>query len=109
MPTITFVLSSGERIIATAEAGDTVTQVAYRAGVRIQQSCGGAPSCGDCVIKVDPASSADPFEPMEHAEQALLGNVYFITKERLACQAVVKNDSTVHVPDAKTKVVKTYK
>lgn len=104
MATVTFILESGEQISAQASPGDTLTQVAYRAGVRIQQSCGGAPSCADCVVKVDDRSAPDAFEPMEHAEKALLGNVYFITKERLACQATVKNDSTVHVPNAKNKV-----
>ncbi|HVJ64834.1 MAG TPA: 2Fe-2S iron-sulfur cluster-binding protein [Bdellovibrionota bacterium] len=106
MPKVTFVLESGERIEAEAQAGDTLTQVAYRAGVRIQQSCGGSPSCGDCVIRVAPESHPEAFEAMEHAEMALLGNVYFITKERLACQTVVKNDSTVLVPNAKSKAHK---
>lgn len=104
MPWVTFELESGETIKAEANSGETLTQVAYRAGVKIQQSCGGAPSCGDCVVVVrEESSSADPFEPMEQAEKALLGNVYFITKERLACQSRVKNDSTVKVPSAKNK------
>lgn len=104
MPNVTFVLESGESVLAEASAGDTLTQVAYRAGVRILQTCGGAPSCGDCVIRVDESKSApQPFEPMEQPETALLGNVYFITKERLACQTVVKNDSTVLVPNAKKR------
>lgn len=90
-------------MVADAEVGETITQVAYRAGVAIQQTCGGTPSCGDCVIKVDKATPDDAFAAMEHAEQALLGNVYFITRERLSCQTVIKNDSTVHVPNAKSK------
>jgi ferredoxin len=102
VPNITFLLESGETVVAKATPGETLSQVAYRAGVLIQQSCGGTPSCADCVVRVDPVSHHEAFEPMEHAELSLLGNVYFITKERLACQSIVKNDSTVHVPDAKT-------
>tara|TARA_B100000886_G_C20292646_1_gene436132 strand:- start:117 stop:434 length:318 start_codon:yes stop_codon:yes gene_type:complete len=53
-------------------------------GVRIRSSCGGHATCGDCVVKVksgDKLLSAVNFE-----EKKLLGNVYYITKERLACQ-----------------------
>jgi len=80
-----------------AEAGDLITQVAYRAGVLIQQTCGGTPSCADCKIVVK-EGGADAFEKPEGAELRLLGNVFFITHERLACQARVKQDATVFVP-----------
>jgi ferredoxin len=89
-----------KEILAEAKAGETVVQVAYRSGITIQQTCGGTPSCADCRVIVKDGG-ADAFEPMEAAEKALLGNVFFITKERLACQAVVKSSSTLWVPDAK--------
>jgi ferredoxin len=83
-----------------ASVGETVAQVAYRAGVLIQQTCGGSPSCADCRVVVK-EGGAEAFEPIEHAEKSLLGNVFFITKERLACQAVVKKSTTVWVPNPK--------
>lgn len=82
---------------AEAAVGDLVTQAAYRAGVVIQQTCGGTPSCTDCKVTVK-EGAANAFEPPEGPELRLLGNVYFITHERLACQAKVRENSTIYVP-----------
>ncbi len=91
---------SDQNIEVEAEPGEKLTQVASRAGVTIQQTCGGSPSCTDCKIKVlENAESA--FAPMQFDEQALLGNVFFITKERLACQAIVTDSSKIFVPNPK--------
>jgi ferredoxin len=82
---------------AEAEHGELLTQVAYRAGVTIQQTCGGTPSCTDCKVRVLKGFD-DAFGPPEGPEIRLLGNVFFITKERLACQAKVTASSTIFVP-----------
>jgi ferredoxin len=92
--------ASDREVVADAQPGDTIAQAAYRAGVIIQQTCGGTPSCTDCRVVIR-EGGAQALEPMENAEKALLGNVFFITKERLACQAVVKESATVWVPDPK--------
>lgn len=92
--------SASEEVEVHAEQGELVTQAAFRAGVTIQQTCGGSPSCADCKIKVL-ESEGDAFEEMEFEEEQLLGNVYFITKERLACQAKIANSSKIWVPDPK--------
>ena len=91
---------SVKELIIEAEKGELLTQVAYRAGVVIQQTCGGSPSCTDCRVVVKEGHE-EAFEEMQHAEKTLLGNVYFITKERLACQAILKNSCTLWVPDPK--------
>ncbi len=94
---ITFVQDwDGQEVVAQAEIGETLVQVAGRAGVVIQQTCGGAPSCTDCRVKVLEGQN-DGFEPLEFAEKNLMGNVYFLTHERLACQAVVRGSSKVIV------------
>jgi ferredoxin len=87
-------------IVAEAAAGELLSQVAYRAGVLIQQTCGGSPSCTDCRVVVKEGAD-NAFDEMEHAEKTLMGNVYFITKERLACQAKLKASCTVWVPNPK--------
>lgn len=100
---VTFQTEESPNIVEEiASEGELLTQVALRAGVTIQQTCGGSPSCTDCVVKVVEGVE-NGLSPMESEEIALLGNVYFITKERLACQSVLKNDVTVKVPDPKTK------
>ena len=98
---ITFVKEDGTKFKSPAVPGERLTQVAYQNDVCIQQTCGGAPSCTDCCIKVSKDTPDDAFLPIEHAEKALLGNVFFITRERLACQCIVQKDAIVYVPDAK--------
>lgn len=80
-----------------AEAGELLTQVAYRAGVVIQQTCGGTPSCTDCKVIVREGLETG-FEAPVGAEMRLMGNVSHLTRERLSCQSIVKNASTVYVP-----------
>lgn len=92
--------SPAEEVEVDAEKGELVTQAAFRAGVTIQQTCGGSPSCTDCIVKVLEADG-DPFEAMEFEEEQLLGNVFFITKERLACQAKIAAPAKLWVPDPK--------
>jgi ferredoxin len=85
-----------------AETGEFLNQVAHRAGITIQQTCGGVPSCTDCKVVVKEGINSG-FETPLGPEIRLLGNVYFITHERLSCQAIVKNDSTVFVPTPRRK------
>ena len=99
---VRFHCSQGLREIEVA-AGTKINQAAYQAGVEITQTCGGTPSCTDCVVKIlspDP----DALEPMQGNEMRLLGNVFHITKERLSCQAVIKRAIEIQVE--KIKVTK---
>ena len=89
--------SQKEDVTADADPGEKLTQVAYRAGVLIQQTCGGKAACTDCKIVVKEGVSGG-LEPAAGAEVRQLGNVYFITHERLACQAIVKGNCSVFVP-----------
>ena len=52
--------------------------------ISIRSSCGGYASCGDCVVKV--IEGAENLDKPNFEEKKLLGNVFHITKERLACQ-----------------------
>ncbi len=87
---------------AEVDVGDLLTQAAYKAGVTIQQTCGGTPSCTDCKVVVKEGIK-EGFNPPEGPELRLLGNVYFITHERLACQAKVRENSTVFLPQIKRR------
>lgn len=85
-----------EKIIEVAP-GTKITQAAQLAGVHIAQTCGGTPSCTDCTVKIL-SKDSDVCEAMQGAEARLLGNVYHITKERLACQTVIKKDIEIRIP-----------
>jgi len=80
-----------------AETGELLSQVAYRSGVTLHTTCGGKASCTDCRVVIKEGLK-EGFEKPEGPEIRALGNVFHITRERLACQAIVAGDSTVLVP-----------
>lgn len=68
------------------------------AGVQIPSTCGGVGSCGLCKVRVTAGAEflSDPTE----VEISKLGNVFFITKERLSCQTRVSGgDVGCEVPE----------
>ena len=62
-------------------------------GVYIKSSCGGVASCTDCRVKVIAGEDSLTTPPFEEVQ--LLGNVFHITKERLACQTKICGDEIV--------------
>jgi len=88
-PTVTFQPSG---VVADARPGESLFEIGKRAGVRISTSCNGKASCGLCrVAIVDGESGLSPLGPLEKRH---LGNVYFITKQRLSCQARLTEGAT---------------
>ena len=74
-----------------AEEGQNILEIAMQAGVHINASCGGNGVCGKCKVRIvegDVASSASPKINREESEQGF----------RLACQSIVKSDTTVEIP-----------
>ena len=65
--------------------------------IYIKSSCGGHASCSDCVIKI--IEGKEHINTPSFAEQRILGNVFFITKERLSCQTKINGDITIDVGD----------
>ena len=78
-------------------AGESVFEIARRAGIGVTTACVGKATCGLCRVKiVDGEAHLSPFNP---AERKHLGNVYFINKLRLSCQARVGDgDVVVELP-----------
>lgn len=97
MVTVCFILEDGTERRIDVEQGAKITQAAYVAGIHIQQTCGGTPSCTDCVVKVLQEEKEGSLDEMQGPEKRLLGNVYHLTKERLACQAVIRKSLTIKV------------
>jgi 2Fe-2S ferredoxin len=94
MPTITF---EPFHVSFPCADGESVLEVARRHGVPIATACAGQATCGLCRVKI---LAGEPFlPPFGPGDRKHLGNVYFITKERLACQARVRGgDVVVAVP-----------
>ena len=82
MPRVTF-LPVG--LTVTAPPDQSLLEVARQQGVPVATACVGKATCGLCRLKVE--EGAERLTPFNAAERKHLGNVYFITKERLACQA----------------------
>jgi uncharacterized 2Fe-2S/4Fe-4S cluster protein (DUF4445 family) len=93
MPRITF-LPAG--VVADARDGETVFEVGRRNGIAIETACVGKATCGLCRVRV--AAGEEFTSPQNDLERKHLGNVYFITRVRLACQtAIAGGDVTVEL------------
>lgn len=89
-------LPSGARV--PCAAGETVFGVARRAGISVTTACVGKASCGLCRVKI--VSGEAHLSAFNAAERKHLGNVYFINKLRLSCQAEIGDgDVTVELPN----------
>ena len=95
MAGVTF-LPSGRRI--ECAVGESVFAIARRSQVAITTACVGKATCGLCRVKVVAGEAL--LSAFNGDERKHLGNVYFITKQRLSCQAQVVGDGeiTVEVP-----------
>jgi 2Fe-2S ferredoxin len=93
MPTVTF-QPAGLRV--DCADGDSVFDVGRRAGLEISTACVGKATCGLCRVKI--LDGEAHLSPLNAAEKKHLGNVYFITKTRLACQTRVHGDAAVEIP-----------
>ncbi|HET6150073.1 MAG TPA: 2Fe-2S iron-sulfur cluster-binding protein [Polyangia bacterium] len=98
MPAVTF-LPSGRRV--ECAAGESIFAVARRSQIAITTACVGKATCGLCRVKIVGGESL--LSTLNVDERKHLGNVYFITKQRLSCQAQVlaEGEVTVEVPSGK--------
>jgi len=81
--------------VVEIEEGKNLLSALREENVYIKSSCGGHATCSDCIIKI--VSGEDYITPPPFLELKLLGNVFHITKERLACQTCVTGDITVDI------------
>ena len=87
-------LKPSGQIVEVAE-GKNLLEALREQDIYIKSSCGGHATCSDCIIKV--VSGEDYVTPPPFAELKLLGNVFHITKERLACQTCLVGDVTIDI------------
>ena len=81
-------------IVASAEAGETLLEVANREGVRLASYCGGRGVCQQCEVVIT-SGAVQPKDPAHWYEQpGGEGEGASV----LACQSVVSEDVTVHIP-----------
>ena len=76
-------------------AGTTLFDAAGRGGVGVDTACVGKGTCGLCRVKVD--DGAEHLSPYSEEEERHLGNLYRITRLRLACRTRIQGDVTIEV------------
>lgn len=82
--------------------GKTIMEAAQGLGVDIESICGGHGTCGKCKIKIKRGSvnsQAGNLSLLSKAEKKILGLQQLRNGYRLACQARVKGDAVVFVPE----------
>jgi len=98
VPKITYLPA---QVTVDVPVGSNLRDPGLAAGVEIPSTCGGVASCGLCKVKI--VAGAEHLNAMPPDEVGKLGNVFFITKERLSCQAQLSGDVTCEVPDAQVE------
>ena len=99
MASVTY-LPQGARV--ECADGDDLFATALKVGIGITTACGAKATCGLCRVKI--VDGERHLSALNDAEKKHLGNVYFINKLRLSCQArVTGGDVTVEIPGAPAK------
>lgn len=70
--------------VPVSHKDSSVLDVAIRAGIAIDHTCGGNATCGTCVVHIDAGLESLP--PREGQELELAEDRGFNDNERLACQ-----------------------
>ena len=81
--------------VVEIEEGKNLLVALRECDTYIKSSCGGHATCTDCIIKI--VSGEDNLTPPPFEELKLLGNVFHITKERLACQTCITGNVTIDI------------
>ena len=91
MPRVTIV-GVGDLEVAP---GTTLFDAGAKVTAGIDTACVGKGTCGLCRVKI--VGGAEHLNPFTDEERKHLGNVYHITKVRLACRCVVAGDVAIEI------------
>ncbi len=95
MPRVTIANAPAGPITVEVAEGTTLFDAGAKASAAIDTSCVGKGTCGLCRIKI--LAGAEHLPPFTDEERKHLGNVYHLTKVRLACRCTVTGDVTIEV------------
>jgi len=94
MPIVT-IATDGEPLLVEVHAGSTLFEAGAKVTAGIDTACVGKGTCGLCRVKI--VAGAEHLNAFTDEERKHLGNVYHITKVRLACRSKVAGDVTIQV------------
>lgn len=75
--------------------GTTLFDAGAKAGVLIDTACVGKGTCGLCRVRV--VGGGEALTPYTDEEERHLGNLYHLTRVRLACRTRVSGDVTLEL------------
>lgn len=70
--------------VPVSQIDQSVLDVALRAGIEINHTCGGYGTCGTCLVQV--VEGLEKLEPRNEIESEMAEDRGFRNEERLACQ-----------------------
>lgn len=93
MPKVT--IQGDPPAVVEIASGLTLFEAGAKVSAGIETSCVGKGTCGLCRVKI--IAGAEHLNPFTDEERKHLGNVYHITRVRLACRCQVSGDVTIEV------------
>ena len=94
MPLVTIV-GDGDPKLVEVLAGSTLFEAGAKVTAGIDTACVGKGTCGLCRVKI--VAGSEHLNAFTEEERKHLGNVYHITKVRLACRSKLTGDITIQV------------
>ena len=98
---VTFITSEGDRVDASAEAGDSLLRVAQAAGMPLEGTCEGQMACSTCHVVVD-KEWFDRLAQASEEEEDMLDLAAGVRRtSRLSCQIELRKELdglTVRIP-----------
>lgn len=93
-----FVQIEFEGVSVSASQHESILELALRAGLDLDHSCGGGASCGTCRVLVE--SPLEKLAPRNDLEMEMAQERGFSDQERLACQTLVQNGLRIRRPQS---------
>jgi ferredoxin len=94
MPVVTILRDDGP-VVVECRDGESLFEAGAKVTAGIDTACVGKGTCGLCRVKI--ISGAEHLTPFTDEERKHLGNVYHITKVRLACRSRLSGDVTIQI------------
>jgi ferredoxin len=101
VPVVTIRSGDAPPLVVDVPAGTTLFEAGARLAAGIDTACVGKGTCGLCRVRI--VAGADQLTPYTDEETKHLGNVYHITKVRLACRTRVNGDVSIELARKKKR------
>jgi ferredoxin, 2Fe-2S len=95
VPVVTILAGDTPPLVVDVVANTTLFEAGAKLAAGIDTACVGKGTCGLCRVRI--VAGAEHLTPYSDEETKHLGNVYHITKVRLACRTRVSGDVTIEL------------